>query len=173
MSYRDAVGNSKPNLPLSGTNGEGAQVLGHWGPHRESSISEVIGGNTVVTTTRNDTTMVALLNAADGNTYIMASATSPVPLQPGSIYELTIAGSTLGYPYYFAMEWTNLDGSNAPAPAAGDFSWPAGNIPQFVFVAKEGQERLSLKLILNSVSVTTAFGDATASKSYIQLRKLT
>ena len=170
MAYYNAVKQFKPEMPES--NGDGIQVLSHWGPHRETSISEVsTTGTTVVTTTRNDTWTIDISGASDGSTYKIADASSPAPFTPGAIYEISVAGAMLGYSCYFNMEWTNLLGSNDPAPATGDFAWPFSNIPQFVFVAKEGQERLSLKLNLMGQTLSTVFPKI--SNSYIQVRRLT
>jgi len=168
MAYYNAVKQFKPEMPES--NGDGIQVLSHWGPHRETSISEVsTTGTTVVTATRNDTWTVSISSLADGSTIVVADATTY--FTPGAIYELSAAGAMLGYSCYFNMEWTNLGGSNAPAPATGDWAWPFSNIPQFVFVAKEGQERLSLKFNLMGQSVATVFPKI--ADSYIQVRRLT
>ena len=169
MSYYNAVKQVTPQMPES--NGDGIQVLSHWGPHREATISEVsTGGTTVVTTTRNDTWTVSLSTLADGSTIVVADTTTY--FTPGAIYEISAAGAMLGYSCYFNMEWTNLGGSNAPAPATGDWAWPFSNIPQFVFVAKEGQERLSLKFnLMGQGGVATVFPKI--ADSYIQVRRLT
>lgn len=162
MSYREQIGRSSPNMP-SGNNGQGVQVLGHFGPHRDTTITDSDGS---AVATVNDTWTVALAGGGaptDGQTVVVADGTTTW-FRPGNIYELTVAGVYLGFPSFFAMEWGSKSG-NAPAPALGDWAWSFSNNPSFVFVAKEGQEKLSLLLKNNGVT----WGTGT---NYVQVRRL-
>lgn len=171
MSYREAISRTSPVMPKDG--GDGVQVLGHWGPHRETSITDT-DGSTV--TTRNDTVMVSLgATPTDLSTHVMADGSAGKPyLIPGAIYEISVCGARLGLAAFFAMEWTNIAGGNVPAPTSGDFAWPFCAIPQFVFVAKEGQERLSLYLNKNGETINGATSGVFGTvANYLQMRRLT
>jgi len=165
MSYRQAISVSAPTMPSGGS--ESVQVLGNWGPHRESSITDT-DGSTV--TTRNDTWTVSLGATPADLTTTKVADTATQLLVPGAIYEMTIAGCRLGYAAFFNLEWTSKGGGNDPAPGTGDWAWPFCNVPQYVFVAKEGQERLSIKLNRNGDAIASIFGSV---ENYVQVRRMT
>lgn len=148
------------------SNGDGVQVLGHWGPNVDATITDTDGSSVAA---RNDTWTVDLGATPTTATTFAVAAAGTSYLIPGAIYELTVSGANLGSPCFFNVEWAAKAGSG-PAPALGDWAWPFGSVPQWVFVAKEGQEKLSLKLYLNGMAAANAFGTV---DNRIQVRRLT
>jgi len=165
MSYREAIGKSSPQMPPAGN--DSVQVLGHWGPHRETSITDT-DGTTVAT--RNDTWTVSLGATPTDLAVTKVADSSTQYFIPGAVYELTVSGARVGFAAFFNIEWTNKAGSNDPAPTTGDWSWPFCSVFQYVFVAKEGQERMSVKLNKNGDAIASIFGIV---ENYIQVRRLT